>query len=56
MIEDVEVSHQASLLLLVMVTDPALQHHFSSCLDHSGYVTRTKLFGKYKNAADPKTN
>lgn len=43
MTEDVEVSHQASLLLLVMVTDPSLQRHFSSCLDHSGYVTRTSF-------------
>ena len=38
--------------LLVIITDPTLQHHFFfSCLDHSSYFLRTKLSGKCKNAA-----
>lgn len=31
-----------SLLLLVMITDSTLQHHFSSCLDQGSYFSRTK--------------
>lgn len=54
MIEDVAVYCYVSLLL-VIVTDSTLQYHFSSCLDHGGYFARTKLFEKYKSAADLQT-
>lgn len=46
LIEDVVVYLYVSLL--VIITDSTLQYHFSSCLDHSHYFARTKLFEKYK--------
>lgn len=55
MIEDVAVYNDVPLLL-VIITDSTLQYHFSSCLDHSGYFARTKLFEQYKNAAGLQTN
>lgn len=54
LIEDVVVYLYVSLLVIII--DSTLQYHFSSCLDHSHYFARTKLFEKYKNAAGLQTD
>lgn len=48
-IEDETVDHYGASLLppFVIIMDLAVQHHFSSCCDHTSYFLRAERFGHY---------